>query len=338
MKKSIFAICDPEAAYACSLAEYVNEKKLTPFEAQAFTGEESLLAYAEKHEIELLLLSTQIKSSEARSLCPGRTILLSEGDGGTETEEPSVFKYQASDSLTREVMEYYIRDHPQPQLFAVNTKKTKLYGIFSPLGRTRKTSFALALGEVLAEKGKVLYLNFEEFSGFGELIGQENSTDMTDLIYFLRQKDENFLFHLSSVIRTLGGLEYIPPALSPLDLLEVSGEEWLAFLQEVAGFREYDAVLLDLSWQIDGLFAILKSCDRIYMPVLDDMISLAKLKQYEQLMRLLDMEEILKKTLRIRPPLQPLSKEGGALTRQLLWGEMGSYVRQLLMREEHPDG
>ncbi len=338
MRKSVLAICDPEAAYACNLAEYLDEKKLTPFEVQAFTNVERLLSYAAGHEIEILLISAHAICSEVRALPIGLTILLSEGDTTAETDEPAIFKYQPSDDLIKEVIQYFITAHPQPELFSVNKKKTKLYGIFSPLGRTRKTSFALTLGEILAENGKVLYLNFEEFSGFGELFHEEDRSDMTDLIYFLRQEDDGLVYKLNSMIRTFRNLEYIPPAFSPLDLREVGGEEWIRFLQEVIAFREYDVILLDLSWEIDGLFPILKSCDRIYMPVQDDVISLAKLKQYEQLMHQFDMEDVLQKTMRIRPPLQPLQREGPEMTQQLVWGEMGSYVRHLISQEAGKDG
>ncbi len=333
MKKNVFAICDEEKAYACHLAEYVNEKKLTPFEAQAFTSVTSLLSYAADHEIGILLISAHLVTGEIRALPVGRLILLSEGECVSEEEEPCIFKYQPTESLIREMMEFYISENPQPELVCAGTKKTALFGIFSPLGRTRATSFALTLGEVLAEKGKVLYLNFEEFSGFADLFHETPPSDMTDLIYFLRRRDDGLLYRLNSVICTFRNLEYIPPALSPMDLKEVSGEEWIAFLQEVIAFREYDAILLDLSWQIDGLFSILKSCERIYMPVQDDLISEAKLKQFGHLLELSGMEAVQQKLVRIHPPLQPLQKEGGDLIGQLLWGEMGSYVRRLLEKE-----
>ena len=59
MKKSIFAVCDLEASYACNLTEYMNERKNTPFEVQAFTNLESLGEFTSKNHIELLLISTE---------------------------------------------------------------------------------------------------------------------------------------------------------------------------------------------------------------------------------------------------------------------------------------
>ena len=80
MRKRIFAVCDLEESYACSLTDYLNEKKSTPFEVQAFTNVESLQAFAREHEIEILLISTRAMCNEIRELPVARTIILSEGE------------------------------------------------------------------------------------------------------------------------------------------------------------------------------------------------------------------------------------------------------------------
>lgn len=335
MKKSIFAVCDLEASYACNLMDYLNEKRTTPFEVQAFTNVSSLESFARENEIEILLISTRAMCNEIRELPIKRTIILSEGEPLQDLEEyPFVYKYQSSDQILSEVMEYYVEDHPQPHILSMGAKKTRIYGVYSPIGRTRKTSFSLALGEILAETKQVLYLNFEEFSGFEELFGVSYRTDLSDLIYFARQKEGSLVYKLNSVIQTFHELQYIPPAMSPADIRDVSGQEWLDFLHEIISYREYDIIILDLSDQVDEVFQILKECDRIYMPVQDDMISQAKLLQYEKLIHMLELDEIQEKTKRLRLPVQPLQKENGNLTQQLVWGEMGNFVRRMLWEEE----
>lgn len=336
MKKSIFAVCDLEASYACNLMDYFNERRTTPFEVQAFTNVASLESFARENEIEILLISTKAMCNEIRNLPIKRTIILSEGEKLQDLEEyPFVYKYQSSDQILSEVMEYYVEDHPEPQIFSVGARRTKVYGIYSPIGRTRKTAFALALGEILAETKQVLYLNFEEFSGFEELFQVSYKTDLTDLIYFARQKEESLIYKINSVIHTFHELHYIPPAMSPSDIKDVTGEEWLSFIREIISYGEYDVILLDLSNQVDEVFQILNECDRIFMPIQDDMISQAKLLQYEKLLRMLELEEIENKTRRLRLPVQPLQKENGNLTQQLVWGEMGNYVRRMLWEENN---
>lgn len=335
MKKSIFAVCDLESSYACNLMEYLNEKKSTPFEVQAFTNVESLIHFAKENEIEILLISTRAMCNEIKELPVNRTIILSEGEKLQDLEEyPFVYKYQSSDQLLSEVMEYYVADHPKTLFLPSVAHKTKLYAVYSPIGRTRKTFFSLTLGEVLAERKQVLYINMEEFSGFEELFGTSYRADLSDLIYFARQKEDSLIYKLNSVVQTFHELEYIPPAFSPADVRDVSGEEWIKFLDELMMHCEYDVIILDISEQVDDFLQILNRCDRIYMPVQEDMVSKAKLLQYEKLVHMLEMDEILEKTKRIRLPVQTVSKENGNLTQQLVWGEMGNYVRRLLWEEE----
>ncbi len=335
MKKSIFAVCDLDASYACNLMEYLKEKRSTPFEVQAFTNVESLQNFTKNHEIEILLISTRAMCNEIRELPINRTIILSEGEQIQDLEEyPFVYKYQSSDQLISEVMEHYAVGRPQVHVFRGTMRSTKLLAVYSPVGRTRKTSFALALGEVMSESKKVLYMNFEEFSGFEWLFQTSYRSDLSDLIYFARQKESGLIYKLNSMVQTFQELHYIPPVVSPADIRDVSGAEWLELLQEIVTYCDYDAIILDLSEQVDDLFQILSICDRIYMPVHEDMFSQAKLAQYEKLLMMLDQSEILEKTSRLHLPVQVLQKENGNLTQQLVWGAMGDFVRRLLWEEE----
>ena len=241
MKKSIFAVCDLEASYACNLMDYLNEKRTTPFEVQAFTNVASLEKFARENEIEILLISTRAMCNEIRDLPIRRTIILSEGETLQDLEEyPFVYKYQSSDQILSEVMEYYVDDHPKPHILTLGTRKTQVYGIYSPIGRTKKTSFALALGEILAEAKQVLYLKFEEFSGFEYLFDVSYKTDLSHLIYFARQREGNLIYKLNSVVQTFHELQYIPPVMSPADIRDVSGQEWIDFIKELISYGEYD--------------------------------------------------------------------------------------------------
>ena len=319
--------------------DYLNEKKNTPFEVQAFTSVESLIDFAKDNPLEILLISTKAMCSEIKELPIERIIILSEGESLKNLEEyPFVYKYQSSDSLIAEVMEHYAVGSPQLELMPSALKKTQVYGIYSPVGRSGKTSFALTLGEILAEKRQVLYINLEEYSGFEELFGETFKTDLSDLIYFARQKEGNLIYKLNAVIQNFHELSYIPPALSPIDVRDVTGEEWLSFLSEIMNYCEYDVILLDLGDHVDELFQLLKCCDRIYMPTFDDIFSKAKERQFEKLLQILECGDIMDRIRKISLPVQLPQKGGKDLIQQLVWGEMGSFVRMLLWEEEGGDG
>ena len=75
MKKNIFAVCDLEVDYAFNFMDYLNQKKNLPFEIQAFTTAESLIAYGKENHIELLLISDKAMRKEVRGLGIGKIII-----------------------------------------------------------------------------------------------------------------------------------------------------------------------------------------------------------------------------------------------------------------------
>ena len=106
--KKIFAICDLEESYVVRLADYLNRRKMVPFEVQAFTNLTSLLDYSQDNHIEILLISTEAMSDEVKRLDVSRTIILYDGEElNLEERENCVYKYQATDCIAREVMNLY---------------------------------------------------------------------------------------------------------------------------------------------------------------------------------------------------------------------------------------
>ena len=226
MKKNIFAVCDLEVDYALNFMDYLNQKKNIPFEIQAFTTVESLIAYGKNIHIELLLISQKAMCRQVQELEIGKIVILSEGVHPPELDRyPSVYKYQASSDVVREVMACYGAEKAvTPVAFPVLKKTTVIYGIYSPVGRCLKTSFALTLGQILAKEKAVLYLNLEEYAGFEELMGKGFSQNLSDLLYFVRQENGNLIYKMNGMIQTVNNLDYIPPVRTPEDIRRTYGE------------------------------------------------------------------------------------------------------------------
>lgn len=334
MKKDIFAVCDLEAAYALRLMEFIQEKQGASFEVQAFTNVKSLCAFAKKHEISLLLISAQAMCQEVKALPIGKIMILSEGEA--LEDYPCIYKYQASDSLISEVMGYYaVEKRTAPQ--AILKKDMRCVAVYSPVKRALKTSFALTLGQLLARERRVLYINLESYSGFSWLMEKEFAADVSDLMYFVKRGYGSLVYKLQGIVQSINNLDYIPPALSPMDIRSVTCEEWLALLGEVESYSAYDVVILDFDETVDGFLEILRHCGTIYMPVREDRLSAAKLRQYEKLLGLAGYEDLAEKTRKLKLPFHNSFGSGGHYVEQLVWSELGDFIRNLL-REEDADG
>lgn len=334
MRKNIFAVCDLEVDYACNFMEYLTRKKNIPFEIRAFTTVDALCSFGEKTHIELLLISGKAMCEEVKTLNIGKIVILSEGVHSPALDQyPSVYKYQSSSEVIREVMACYGEEkNTVPVQFPVK-KTTELLGVYSPLGRCLKTSFALTLGQILAKGRAVLYLNFEEYSGFEELMGRSFGHDLSDLMYFVRQGNQNLIHKMNGMIQTVNNLDFIPPVRTPSDIRSIPWEDWQNLLQEIIMHSSYETVILDIGAGTAELFSLLEKCQRIYMPVLSDTVSACKIAQFENLLRIWDLSRILGKITKVKPPFHMEAALAETYVEQLPWSELGDYVREILRKE-----
>lgn len=332
MKKNIFAVCDLEADYARNFMDYLNRKNNIPFEIQAFTTVEGLLAYGKTTHIELLLISGKAMCKEVRDMDIGKIVILSEGVYPPELDRyPSVYKYQSSAEVIREVMACYGEERAVvPVQFPVLKKTTEILGVYSPLGRCLKTSFALTLAQILARERAVLYLNLEEYAGFEELMGKEFSYNLGDLLYYVRQKSQNLIHRMNGMVQTVNNLDFVPPVKIPADIHATAWEDWEYLLNELVMHSNYQTVVLDMGGGIDSLFQLLDRCKQIYMPVLKDTISVCKLTQFENLLQEWDFSQILAKTTKVHLPFHVGQPPAQNYVEQLVWSELGDHVRKLL--------
>ena len=70
------------------------------------------------------------------------------------------------------------------------------------------------------------------------------------------------------------------------------------------------------------------------MPVLSDVISACKTAQFENLLRIWDYPQVLEKTVKMKLPYHVGTASGHAYGEQLLWSELGDYVRELVRKEK----
>ena len=76
----------------------------------------------------------------------------------------------------------------------------------------------------------------------------------------------------------------------------------------------------------------MKLCRVIYMPIREDPVSLAKLKELEQYFSQTGNGMLRERIKRLKLPYHGSFGRGDYID-QLLWGELGDYVRQLLRKQ-----
>lgn len=331
MKKRIMAVYDVDPFFADRFAEAANQREQVPFMVMAFSCMERLVQFSKENTIEILLIDAG-KREEAKEVKAEQVILLSDGEVLTDSGEagencPSVYKFQSAAHILREVMACYCVQQPQP-VTAMGNKST-LIGVYSPVNRCLKTSFSLVLGQLLAREGKVLYLSLEDCSGFRRLIGQQGNGDFSDVLYYYSQGSCNWA-RVKSLVYRWEELDYIFPARYPEDLCQFDARQMADLLNQIAREGIYELIIVDLGQFGKNAVHVLTVCDGIYMPVQQDWISLAKVEEFEEYAKVSGHGEILERTQKLTLPHPGNFGGPKDYLDQLLWSELGDYVRQIL--------
>lgn len=327
--KRIMAIYDTDPLYAARLAEVINQKERIPFAVMAFSSLERLQRFSEETGIELLLISSQSDREKIKNLGIKKIISLSDGDSvKTEEKITSIYKYQSSDNIIREVMACYC-DDLEEDVSVSGKVRANVIGVYSPVGRCLKTSLALTIGQVLSHESRALYITLEEYSGLPVLTGEEYREDLSDLMYYYNQGTYNML-RLNSVIHSMGGLDYIPPARYPEDLAHMSAPQMAEMLKWIVSEGGYEVIVLDAGNYGRRVFPLLEICSVVYMPVEEDSVSKAKIEEFFYHMESAGCGDLKSRIKKIKLPRPSRPLKGENYLEQLLWGELGDYVRQLL--------
>ncbi len=291
--------------------------------------------FARNNEIEILLISDKAMKEEIRNLPVRQIIILSEGVHSPGLDQyPTVYKYQSSDKVIREVMACYGVEHEVSMAQNGVIKEMRVIGIYSPIGRTQKTSFALALGQILGRDHAALYLNLESYSGFEQLMETHFEQGLSDVLYYARQENTGIVYKIAGMVQTIQNLDFLPPALFPMDIQTTKYEEWIRLFRQLEQNSNYEVLILDLGDGVADLYQILDYCTEIYVPIRQDIISAAKLEQFESALQMWDSVSVLEKIRKIRIPFYAAGKSGKAWAEELAWSELGDYVRKLLRGED----
>ena len=319
----VLAVCDSETEYAYQLVDYLSNKKGFPFRVQLFTSQNTLKEYSINHPISIALIAQKDFSEEIKEFPVEHILILGEDLGEEYRNIKVLYKYQSSEQIIKGLLDWIAKEGILGRT-SIDSKELKLIGVYSPVGKCLKTSFSFVLGQLLSKKYKVLYLNMESYSGLGKLLQKEFQTDMSELIYYLQNSREKFIYRMGSMTEHAGELDVLPPFDSFLDFISVSREEWIQLFQEIERGSDYEYLILDLSDAVQGLFDILRLCDVVYTLGREDGFSMAKIAQYEEVLKKSNYEDIWKKTKQCTIP-KIKNLPSGLL--QLTYTELAEFVR-----------
>ncbi len=291
----IMAVCDVNEEYASKLVSYFNLKEGFPFQVCYFSTIDKMRKFTEKQRIEVALISEEYITEEIGFCIAKKEIILSKDQGYIDEGRNVIWKYQSCENMIKQILEILSKDM-QMQNYIYRKQKLKVIGFYSPVKRSFQTSFAFTMGQLISKRGKVLYLNLEGFSGLTRLLQKNFQKDLSDILYYSQNGQNGLSYFLGSIVECINGMDILPPMFCQIDLISITAKEWIQFFYEIENETEYEYLILDLSDSIQGLFEILRHCCKIYTMIGNDGFALAKIDQYEKMLRQCQYEDVIEKT------------------------------------------
>lgn len=293
-------ICDSEEAYAHALAMYFMQKKEFAMQVHVLSSLKHLDAMGQEIQDDILLISEDYEKKIPSQVPREHICILSTGKKCMKDERyPKIYKYQSGENILVQLQTICggIFDSGIFSSVGNDGMEKKVIAIFSPVHRVGKTGYALRMGEHLAEKENVLYINLEIFGGEGGYFENHGQT-ISDVVCYSRQEQGNLGAFLATMVCHRGKLDYIAPSGISEDMKEVRGGEWVKIMHRILAESIYETLIIDIDEGIPELYQILEICTKIYMPVLDDVYSKAKVRQFEKELIFLEKEHMMRKIVK----------------------------------------
>lgn len=324
----IMAIYDQEENYAIQFINYLKMRNDFPFEVRKFSSIEKMQQFNRQQKIDVALIGEK-SLADADSMLDVQIIILSE-TGVINTEGlKSVYKYQNCENIIKKIL-ILVSEGNVTQGVISRQNDLKIISFYTPVKRTYQTSFALIMGQMLSKKYRTLYLNMEGFSGLSHLLNKKFTKDISDLLYYLQNGKKGLQYLMGSMIEKMNGLDILPPMMYQMDLISITGNEWINLLKEIERYSDYEYLLLDLSDSVQGLYDILRQSSVIYCMLKKDEYAVAKIEQYESMLNQCSYEDLLLKT---KKHILPDFKYAQITIDKLITGELADYVRNIIQEE-----
>ena len=293
-------LCDKNISYITYLAKSLEKQiKGSGLSIRTFSDAALMMQVMKQENCALIITGEDIKDmpSETKEGCPVHMIRL------TQTKEKDgIYKYQSATALTSAIVSRMLdigmlRDSFQEK----GENSTYIIGIYSPARSLMQSTIGMLTGQLMARDKSVLYINLEPCSGMEYLLQRELSHDLSDIMFYLTEHEEEFPYRLKMMVEKADRLDIVPPVFSYKDIEEMDNGEYEKLISRIASHGMYDVMIIDL-YECRDMLRILSLCDKIFCPYQDNGLSLAKIDQYKRMLDMLKLADIDKKTKRIKLP------------------------------------
>ncbi len=242
-----------EEEYAVRLMNYINGQSQWGILALAFTKRDKFKDYVKEHSLDLVLKGEELDIKDY----DGKVVNLCKEEG-----RDGIYKYQLAREIILEIQQC-LESRFQVQKVEKKEKesdiKCKMIGVYSPVGRSGKTSLALAL----AKGEKNLYIGMEDYSDI-----VEGRTTMSDFCYWIRKKEEMIVRKVVEQMIFEDDVYKLVSPITYMDLKELNVEEYRWFFEKIKQSGRFQKIVADIGVGSLCSYSFLALFDDVYVPIL----------------------------------------------------------------------
>ena len=286
MRTCRIGICSRDPEYASSLMLALNRISDGKAEAMVFSRPEVVSVCLPVQELDLLVLDGWApdelgEETDGANLegIPVRRLTDSPSDEGT-------FKYQSVREICKDLLS------EARKRSRVSTRLSGCLAVFSPLGRCGKTTLARALARAEADRD-------------GLYIGMEEYTDCpvhSEILYQIKRRTPDIY---EAVVREQisdGGIRTLRVSGMYPELRDVQRGDLEWAHEQLLQPGRYRTLIYDIGGAALGDLSILELFDRIYMPVLPDDRSRAKVEHMREVLSEMRLGIVLRRLIPVELP------------------------------------
>lgn len=269
MNKLLVALYDTQG-YMKSLADYLGKKNFL-LDSRLFTKSDSLNIFLKDKSPDVLLLGQEVDRTCLKYLDRVKhLVIMSEGNCMSEGGEdyPLIFKYQSAEKILKEIFRILEEtDKDIPGAVKIAHGQTEFLGIYRPYG----ASFPVQRICPEKEEGgkRSLLVNMEILNGLSRdngLSGQEEHRGLSELIFYLKQRNEKLALKLQNLLMQWESMDYVGPVEDFRDLYSICRDDVDRLLAMLTNETGYERVVFNVGFLTDASLYLLYCCDRIYIP------------------------------------------------------------------------
>lgn len=293
-------IYDKDVAYCTRLMEFINMNKDYMLHSICFSDAESLLECVNKDQLDLVLYGQgETLMGIIRERC--QVMRLADVDEEHYVGERYLYKYQRVDVLIRLIISCLEIEIDKP------IEHVAFYGVYSPIARCGKTSFALG---ICCNYTGSLYVGMNSYIG---------STDVNDnlflqaehFFYQLLTHNESIVASIREAITSQGGAYAVYYGMRHfVDYRQLQKEDLVWLRDALTRSEAVSRVVFDVDEAALSDLDVLSELDLIYIPQVEDAYASRRMRHFRLLLEDSRYDQFREKIEYVNVPMEAYDSLG----------------------------